>query len=294
MLDGHELNKDTKMTVLKKGSCFRKYFRKGLYICILLMSSVVISASLFRFYQVTPYLIVGSLLAFLLLTLNIFRERGVKRKILWRLSEKTLAIPAAIWISVFVFGLICHPISGWLNVTMPSSAIRFPLSDLQGVTVDEIGNTYCLSRFYNRLQMFDSKGQFIKGWFVDLPGGDYRIRSETEGEVSVFSKNTRTKMVYGVNGLLLSKVKFKSDEFNHLYPGKNGPLIDGLGNSYEIESPFFWIKVVRTSNKGDQSIVVKDPIGLWIVAFFFPVAWFALAKVTIFFIMRRLLKIRAN
>ena len=216
----------------------------------------------------------------------------LKRKILWRLSEKTLAIPAAIWISVFVFGLICHPISGWLNVTMPSSAIRFPLSSLEAVAVDEMGNIYCLSRFYNRLQVFNNKGQFLKGWFVDLMGGEYKIRSEVADKISIFSKNNRTEMVYSIDGLLLSKLKFEQEEFKQLYPRRNSPLIDGSGNSYEIESPFFWIKVVRASNKGGQSVAVKDPIGLWVVAMFFPFAWFALAKVTIFFIMRRLLKIK--
>ena len=96
MPDGQELKESTKVVILQKALYSKKYFRIGLNICIFLVFSVVISVLLFRFYQIIPYLIVGSLLAFLLLTLNIFREKGVKRKILWRLSKKTLAVPAPI------------------------------------------------------------------------------------------------------------------------------------------------------------------------------------------------------
>ena len=276
---------------MEKETNSKKYFRIGFYIGICLILSVAISLFLFRFYQIIPYLIIGPVLVFFVFVVNIFKEKGVKRKILWKSSEKILAIPSAIWISVFAFGLICHPASGWLNITMPSSVIRFPLSYLESIAIDESGNVYCLSGFYNRIQVFDNEGTFLKGWFVDLPGGGRRIRSEKDGEISLFSENNRTKMVYENNGLLLSKSKFESEEFKLLYPENSGPRKDALGNSHQIESPFFWIKVTRTSSEGNRDVVVKDPTGLWFVTIFFPFAWFALIKVVVFFSMRRLLKI---
>ena len=290
MLTEQKTYENTKKAVLQKNPCFKKYLRIGLYVCVSLVLSAVISVLLFRFYQITPYLMMGSLLFFLVFIINVFRKKGIKRKILWKFSEKILIIPTVIWMSVFVFGIICHPLSVWLDVTMPSSDIRFPLSGLEAVAVDEIGNVYCLSTFYNRLQVFDNKGQFMKGWFVDLPGGDCKIRCETTEEISIFSKNTRVKMKYSIEGILLSIAKFEQDDFIQLYPKKHGPLVDGLGNSYAIESPFFWIKVVKTSSEGDRSLAVKDPLGLWLMAIFFPFVWFVLAKVLIFTLMRKLLK----
>ena len=86
------------------------------------------------------------------------------------------AINIFLWVILVIGGLgfsipiTCHVLSN-LNVKGVSSHIQFPLGKPRYLALDRDGNIYCFSDFYNRLQIYDKTGQFIKGWF--LPSSNF-------------------------------------------------------------------------------------------------------------------------
>ncbi len=65
----------------------------------------------------------------------------------------------------FLMGLTCECLSA-VGITLTSSHIRLPHSNLSGFDVDREGNIYCYAGTYHRLQIFDNTGLFLRGWFV--------------------------------------------------------------------------------------------------------------------------------
>ena len=151
-----------------------------------------------------------------------------------------------------------------LHVPMPASKCLFPLSSPDKIVIDNKGQIYCVSRFYNRLQVFDPRGQFIRGWFVNLPAGKYSISIDIEGNVCLFAKNNKKGYKYSSNGKQIGEMGnpyyAENDHFEQLMKTESS-----LGDTYNIQNPFLFPEIIKTSESGRESLLYRQPFGLWLV-----------------------------
>jgi hypothetical protein len=127
--------------------------------------------------------------------------------------------------------------------------------------VDTQGHVYCLSRFYNRLQLFNSDGKFVRGWFVDTPRGPVRMWTDDQDHLHVATKPESKLFVFNPRGRLLSATRISDfdKEFGRASPAQ---MTDASGNTYKIKSPHLRPKVVKITPSGAESVVISDPFPL--------------------------------
>jgi len=223
--------------------------------------------SLIAFYLpwIPGILIPLCLTIFLILLFIGYISKGLRRRASWNTAIKLYLIPACFWGSVFVFAGISAYISTELNLKMLSSKSRFPLSDIRAVAVDGKGLIYCLSRDYNRLQVFNPAGKFLRGWFVNIPMGKYyRLLVDENDNLIVASKKGGEKTFFNSSGKLLRKDKISDydQEFGLEIPIE---VKDKLGNSYKPDPAVQPVRIIKTSSSGEETILIKDPFNLWLL-----------------------------
>jgi hypothetical protein len=206
------------------------------------------------------FLLIFGILAFLS-----FKSTGEQQMRLWFTAKAFAVIPKIIWVSTFVFALTCWFVSIWFNFNAPDSKIMFPLAHPREIAAGAEGNICCLSTLYNRLQIFDKNGRFIRGWFVGLPAGAFRIFVNESDRICVASENKRKIYYFDFNGNLLRISKIASD-FNEKFGSKiRMETTDSLGNRYKIESPFLFPKVVKLNTSGEKTALITQPFGHWLI-----------------------------
>lgn len=255
---------------------------------ILLLLGPIVSLFTFYMYWVPGIMIPISWIVFFILAIRAFKSKGVQRHILWKKATKCFSVPAFFWIAVLSFSIACWFGSTWGEIRMVSSRPRFPLAHIQGIAVDSKGQVYCLSRMYNRIQVFNNRGEFLRGWFIDLPGGDHRILVDEQNHLLVASENKGTCSFFNANGELIREVQISN--FNEFGEDSWIKTKDAFGNIYEVRSYFLWPKVVKITPLGEKSVLIKDPFGLWVITMMLPFFWFALGMGIICFIGPRRLE----
>jgi hypothetical protein len=196
------------------------------------------------------------------------KSKGLQRRASWKTAIMSYLIPACFWVSVFVFSFISLYISTEFDLRMVSSKARFPLSDIRAVAVDSKGLIYCLSRNYNRLQVFDPAGKFLRGWYVNIPMGKYYCLVVDENDnLIVASKDGGEKIFFNSSGKLLRKDKISDydQEFGLEMPTE---VKDKLGNSYEPYPPVQSVRIIKTSSSGEKTVLIQDPFNLWLLKAF--------------------------
>jgi hypothetical protein len=198
-----------------------------------------------------------------------------KAQFYWAISEKASFFPGILWMSAFLFGCLCWFGSICFNFNIANSWIKFPLSAPEVVLVDNSGDIYCLSKFYNRLQVYDKNGNFLKGWFIDLPAGSFKILEDTDNNIRVVSANNSFISVFDKNGYFLRKSQ-RPDFDEKFYANE---VKDSFGYFYKIRNPFFYPQIIKISNSGEISVVTGQSFGHWMVTM--PVPGFVFLMVMI-------------
>jgi len=162
-------------------------------------------------------------------------------------------------IGMLVFGFLCSALSS-MNLKFVSEKARFPLSEVEWVQVDNDGAIYCMSFSYFRLQVYDSQGNFLKGWFVPRIKGGYRIALSEKGEV-IYGSENEIRQVYDKFGNQIPVKKVHSQKLSAPLSTK---FIDKKGINYELRYASFRPQIVKIDQSGDEATLVKDPLGLWI------------------------------
>jgi len=179
-------------------------------------------------------------------------------------------------IGMFLFPFICMLLL-FFDFNLSSDKLRFPLSQIHWISVDEKGTFYCLSSTCSRLQVFDSQGKFIRGWFVRRPGGAYQVSLSKSGDV-VLGKDGKAYYAYDKYGNRKSPEEENCKSFNDIYSRQT---TDNDGNTYEIKSVLFRPRIVKIDSNGNELPLIKDPLGLWIHTIPFPVIGFLILTAVI-------------
>ena len=157
-----------------------------------------------------------------------------------------------------------------------SEKVQFPLTNLKGITIDSIGHIYLAIQAYGRIQIYNSEGNFIKGWFVDTEGGGLGIWIEDDDLLHVCTRVTGIHDIFDPNGQLLERRDITSPDENVRLFEKAAGLKeqDTFGNTYIIKSPKWSPHVIKTTPTGHQIVLVKgryyfwlirSPLGVWFV-----------------------------
>ena len=240
----------------------------GAVFCLAVVGLILVCATSVLYFGFHNPLGVVLLVAVSFSTLSLFiisEQKALRWRRIWVVAQVSTMIPGIVWLNVFLFCFVC-----WLATSAGfrgvSSQIRFPLAHPEGLAVDSQGRVYCISSFYNRLQVFDANGSFVRGWFVNIPNSAHHLTIDPNTEhVRVAIQKTGVNFFFDIDGRLVGKKIRKDylDEFGAKSPIKAEGV---LGNSYMIKHAFLFPRIVRRNPDGRESVIAKDPFGLWLVA----------------------------
>jgi len=212
---------------------------------------------------------ISSCFAFFVLAFLLQQHRRKFKKV-----AANLLIPAmSLWIGCVALDFVCG-IYGRRLVPMVSSKMEFPLAYLKGIAVDSHGQIYCGVHHYSRLQVYDEKGHFVRGWFCPISyKGTYHIETDEDDRVRIalFSQGVYTEYLYDPNGWLLSKKIIESSEYEKEF-GQFTDFADrdDLGNEYVVKNPIMHPRVVKIETSGKKYVLISDSFSRWIVRHPFP------------------------
>ena len=190
-------------------------------------------------------------------------------------SRKLIVVRVSATIFLFV-GLI-----GWFVPFLArpfKSDTELPNSEPHGIAIDKEGNIYCASAFYGRIQKYDPNGRFLRGFgthggtgmgtdfgfYIDGSNLYILISGLARSQKDSFYKLT----VYDSKGNVLSTEKYTKPGTDYFYP-VNNRVADSAGNIYLFKG-FLFPRVIRTSENGAKSTIIKTPLWLWFFQAPFP------------------------
>ena len=121
------------------------------------------------------------------------------RSSLWNIAKFSAIIPLCFWLALFVLGHLSLVGARFFNVRMSSTQARFPLAHLDAIAVDSRGQIYCLSLFYCRVQVFDEEGNFVRGWFVPIPKGLFRMMVDDQDNLRIAARKNGVNLFFDSN-----------------------------------------------------------------------------------------------
>ena len=198
-------------------------------------------------------------------------------------TKKTYQTAIIINMASLVFAIL--GLIGWFGNIIAAQELPFwgapsselPLGDLRGIAVDSEGRIYCGLQSYERIQVYDASGSFIRGWFVKANGGSFRIRLNSDDQLEVATARNDMFYIFDHNGLIIdqkSNVDHFFDEF-----GEEGERIysdNKMGTLYSIRGGLLFPHIVKKDLLGNETTVVSTVWYKWLVMKPLP-AWLFIA-----------------
>ena len=190
---------------------------------------------------------------------------SIKRN-LWRLLDYLM-------VSLIIYGAILFFGAGIIE-NAPSH-IELPLGGLDSLAVDSEENVYCSSGAYNRIQVYDSKGKFLRGLHIQMKAPRLYIDSENNLHVWSSYKEYRKYNPKGEHLIEESDTEFSAP------PGGKYRFVesvqDNQGNIYRI--PWYSAllsRVLKTTPSGETRVLISQPFYLWFIKMPLPAFLFGL------------------
>ncbi len=199
--------------------------------------------------------------------MNIHSGQATKKFILESLGL-LVVLMAIVGLGGFLSMMACEFFS-WAKIPLISSKIRLPLAPLVDMAVDKQGHVICYGSSFKRLQIFDKKGNFLRGWFIKNPHAGALLRTDPNGLIHFINDLV---YLFDLEGKILKETK-EPGLYRRLYSTRTlyEYCEDAEGNSYNTEGGIFGtIKVIKVEPSGQEHILIKDPlylrfIGNWFV-----------------------------
>lgn len=201
-----------------------------------------------------------------------------KTKPLWKsLLRVVLIFIGIIGATGFLAGFVCAVASRTVNPQTLTS-VRFPLSVVDGACVDRDGNIYCITDFYKRIQVYDSNGSFLCGWFVPFDKVNTGIEINKKSQVVAYNVAWKQRFTYSTKGEILARDDMTEDNQEKMRKQRRDPFMQSLdGCGYSLSSNTVCM-INPTTNK--MSVVLADPWYLsWTKGPFLAWLWFAFGLV---------------
>jgi hypothetical protein len=126
-----------------------------------------------------------------------------------------------------------------------SEDTAFPMGRVEGAVIDADGLIYCPSPSWGRIQLYDRDKRFIRGWFVNAFGGEFRIHVNAQNQLEVATARRRMLYVFDREGHLLSSASHEPQSYAD-FDSRTGSVI-------WIPTPFYLLPLTH-------------PVVAWLVA----------------------------
>lgn len=166
--------------------------------------------------------------------------------------------------------LIAIGFSSWFLVPkFFSNNVEIPLGDIKGFVVDSENNIYFGSGFYERIQVYNKKGEFLKNWNVESFGGTYIIDITKDDKIMITTARGDEEIIYDKNGKVVSRKKVNIIEYQNEFRDKDN-FTTKSGVTYKLKGVFFTKLVSLNPEKTiiQQNIflqLLKGPTNSWIL-----------------------------
>ena len=153
--------------------------------------------------------------------------------------------------------------------------LEYPNTLRQGLCVDEFGNIFCGSQTYERIQMYDKDGTFVRGFSTDIErGSGYKFTFEIKNKqlhIHVFGTRLKSKrldreIVYSLDGTLLCTTDIQSTGYAS-YNVENETR-DSFGQEYVFKG-FLFPRVIKNAGE-NSSVIISTPFYWWLLQAPFP------------------------
>lgn len=161
-----------------------------------------------------------------------------------------------------LFGILCflggNLLCLWGDI-LPETMI-FPMGYADGVVKNEGGLLFVALQSYNRIQIYDASGKFIKSKYIDASGGIFKIELDEDGCVNVYTsrKNKHYKLDEKGNIVL-------NEDYTGQYEHHDTYYIDEEGSKYYVSCKYLYPRVIKEDNLGSKHIIIKQPVYLWVL-----------------------------
>lgn len=160
-------------------------------------------------------------------------------------------------------------LTGWfIPDIIKYHGIELPNSRPRGLSIDGEGNIFCGSATYERIQMYDKNGKFVRAFDADVGKGSgvhftFKVK-DSQLHIHVYDtwnkpERIDRKIAYSLDGSLLQATDIPSTDYEGYKVNNN--VHDALGNSYVFKG-FLFPRVVKKNDDGND-IIIGTPIYLW-------------------------------
>jgi hypothetical protein len=169
-------------------------------------------------------------------------------------KKKILLLVSSIFVLFGITGFFGGVLSSLGVLKWIPQNIEFPLAHIGDIDVNRDGKLFLVSRFYSRIQVYDQKGDFLRGWFFYAPSGKVQMKINDQNEIEVAAFSLGKIYLFNENGKLLKTNRH--DNMYSWYPSKdeNKHLFNELtGLEYDVEGLVF-PRIIQTGPEGKKKI----------------------------------------
>jgi hypothetical protein len=148
--------------------------------------------------------------------------------------------------------------------------VEIPLGDINGFVVDKDHNIYIGCAFYERVQVYNNEGEFIKNWPIEAYGGMFYMSKTEKDEILITTARGDDQTLYNKNGKILSKKNIDHQTFMESENDWKTFTTDN-GIEYIIKGSLIQ-KIVKLNPEKtiiNQNILlqlIKGPFNVWLLA----------------------------
>ncbi len=155
------------------------------------------------------------------------------------------------------------------NTKFIQSSTELPLAHLQGIVADQQGNVYIGIQFYERIQLYDTTGNFQKGWFVNTAGGSFRLKMNELNQLEVATARTNLHYIFDQDGNIVA-LNENSDAYGDFGDTNEYVYKSEDGTNYTISLPTVWPQIVKSTSQNPGSAIISVQSKNWVFIGIFP------------------------
>jgi hypothetical protein len=144
------------------------------------------------------------------MTLSLFRrcEESAGRRLL-ETAFTLLAMYGA-------FAFFAQALSSCGGLWFLGPSIEWPVGYSLSVIRDSHGQFIVPIASAGRVQVYDARGRFLRGWFIDTGGGTLKLDLTADDRIGVFTARGRRHLVFSSDGTLLEQNSYAPQSFSDL------------------------------------------------------------------------------
>jgi hypothetical protein len=121
---------------------------------------------------------------------------------------------------------------------LPSS-FEWPVLWPGATAEDASGNSILGLASSGRVQVYDSRGRFLRGWFVEASGGVFKLQVTPSQQLEVFTARGQRRLVYSLQGAILEKGTFAPASYDVVITRPSvGRTVRAAWPLWPLASPF--------------------------------------------------------